>query len=349
MKSIYVRIIVAFLCGSILMMFLLSCKSDSIAQTPPISTSFAKGADVSWVSEMESVGKKFYNTEGKEMECMSLLKSIGMNSIRLRVWVNPKDGWNNKEDVLLKAKRANDLGMRLMIVFHYSDTWADPKHQSKPEAWKGYNFSELKTALINHTTDVLGLLKSNGINPEWVQVGNETIDGMLWEDGRASENMENFSHLISSGYDAVKSVFPSTKVIVHLNNGYDNATYRSFFDGLKKYNAKWDVIGMSVYPYWYSPMNDWRSCNIDVSINMNDMVARYDKEVMIVECGMAWDNAKDSKAFLVDLISKAKMVPDDKCLGVIYWEPQAYGEWKDYKLGAFDNFGKPTSALDAFR
>ena len=92
------------------------------AETPETSAVFANGADVSWLTQMEASGKKFYNASGTQTECMALLKSLGMNAIRLRVWVNPSGGYNNAADVLVKAKRANDLGMRLLIDFHYSDT-----------------------------------------------------------------------------------------------------------------------------------------------------------------------------------------------------------------------------------
>ena len=105
---------------------------------------FAKGADVSWITQMESEGYKFSNADGKEMECMQLLRDhCGVNSIRLRVWVNPVEGWNNIQDVLVKARRADRLGMRLMIDFHFSDTWADPGHQLPPAAWAGYDIQQL--------------------------------------------------------------------------------------------------------------------------------------------------------------------------------------------------------------
>src|SRR5206468_9587293 len=149
-----------------------------------------------------------------------ILKDLGMNTIRLRVWVNPQAGWNNKSDVLAKAIRAKNAGMKLLIDFHYSDTWADPGHQSKPAAWNNYDLAALKTAVANHTTDVLTTLKNNGIVPEWVQVGNETNDGMLWPEGKASVNMNNFAQLVNAGYDAVKGVDNSIKVIVHLSNGF---------------------------------------------------------------------------------------------------------------------------------
>lgn len=335
-----------------------SCQETDPVQNPndtiptPIDTNhnamFAKGADVSWLTEMESAEKKFYNAEGKEMECMSLLKSLGINAIRLRVWVNPANGWCNAADMLVKARRANDLGLRLMIDFHYSDSWADPGKQTKPSAWNNLSFEELKSAVSNHTTEVLTLLKDNGITPEWVQVGNETGNGMLWETGKASTNMGNYAALTTAGYNATKAVFPNAKVIVHLQNGYDNSLFRWIFDGLKNNGGKWDVVGMSLYPNWYTTPNDWSNANKACLANMNDMVTRYGKEVMIVECGMSWDNAAASYSFLTDLIAKTKSVLNGKGLGVFYWEPQSYGQWKGYTLGAFDNNGKPTIAMNAF-
>ena len=311
------------------------------------ATTFALGADVSWVTQMEAAGKKFYTSTGTQTECMALLKSLGMNTIRLRVWVNPADGWCNAQDMLVKAIRANNLGMRIMIDFHYSDVWADPSHQTKPVAWANLSFVNLKAAVTAHTTDVLNLLKTNGITPEWVQVGNETGNGMLWNDGNATTNMANYAQLSNAGYDATKAVFPDAKVIIHIQNGYSNSLFRWIFDGLKNNGAKWDVIGLSLYPSWYTTPNDWQNANKDCLTNMNDMVSRYGKEVMIVECGMSWNTPDICKSFLTDIIAKTKSVTGNKGLGVVYWEPESYN-WQNYSLGAFDNSGKPTSALDAF-
>jgi arabinogalactan endo-1,4-beta-galactosidase len=312
--------------------------------SPPSPFQFAKGADISWLTQMETAGIKFYNNSGTEQECMLLLKNLGMNTVRLRVWVNPATGWNNKADVVAKALRAKNLGLRIMIDFHYSDTWADPGHQTKPAAWATQDFATLKTSLSNHTTDILTELKNNNITPEWVQVGNETNDGMLWPDGKASTNMANFAQLVNAGYDAVKAIFPSAKVIVHVSNGYDNSLFRWLFDGLKNNAGKWDVIGMSLYP---SAAN-WATLNSQCLANMNDMITRYNKEVMVVEVGMSWDQAAACNSFLADLITKTKSVNGSKGLGVLYWEPEAYNNWQGYTLGAFDNSGKPTVALNAF-
>ena len=329
---------------------MMACKksSDTTTTLPPSDTiPFAKGADVGWITEMEAAGVRFYNSSGSQQEGMALLKSLGMNTIRLRAWVNPSPSWNNTNDVVAKAVRAKNLGMRVMIDFHYSDTWADPGSQTKPAAWSSLDFTSLKTNLGSYTKNVLTQLKQAGVTPEWVQVGNETNDGMLWPDGRASTNMAQFAQLIDAGYAAVKAIFPESKVIVHVSNGYDNGLFRWLFDGLKANNARFDVIGMSLYPSYFA--SGWQNANAQCLQNMNDMVSRYNKPVMIVEVGMPWDQASTCEAFISDLISKVKSVPDRKGLGVLYWEPLAYANWKGYTLGAFDNTGKPTVALNAFQ
>lgn len=324
-----------------------SCTKD--IQSPefpdvPLVANFAKGADVSWLTQMEAEGIKFYNNSGTEQDLLQILKDKGMNSIRLRVWVNPVNGWCNTTDMVAKAVRAKALGFRIMLDIHYSDTWADPASQTLPAAWANQDMSTLKTTVYDYTVEVMNALKEKGITPEWTQVGNETNDGMLWDLGKASVNMKNYAGLVQSGYTAVKSVSSTTKVIVHLSNGYDNVMFRWMFDGLKANGANWDIIGMSLYP----TKATWQSLDQDCLANMNDMVSRYGSEVMLCEVGMPVTDSLASKAFLTDIIQKNNSLKDGKGAGVFYWEPQAYNNWQDYKMGAFDATGKPTVALDAF-
>lgn len=292
---------------------------------------------------MESAGVKFYDKAGKQQDLFALLKSLGFNSIRLRAWVNPTDGWCNTADLVAKALRAKSAGMKIMIDFHYSDSWADPGKQFKPAAWPSLDFATLTTTLHDYTISVMNTLKTNGITPDWVQVGNETNDGMLWEDGRASKNMANFAALIKAGYSAVKSVSSTTKVIVHISNGYDNSLFRWMFDGLKANGAQWDIIGMSLYP----TTDNWATLNSQCLANINDMVTRYSTPCMVVEVGMDVTAPTAARSFLSDIITKTNSVTNGNGLGVFYWEPESYN-WQNYDLGAFDSSGKPTTALDAF-
>lgn len=344
MKQIIFKIFMMCLVSS--MLFSCDSKEDTVAQTVKTydMSGFAKGADVSWLTQMEAAGYKFYNTNGREMECLSLLRDMGVNAIRLRVWVNPTDGWCNKQDVLVKAIRAENLGFRLMIDFHYSDTWADPGSQTVPPAWKNDNLEELKQAVTNHTKDVLQTLKDHGVDSvKWVQVGNETRTGMLWPVGQASaDNTGNFSQLVTAGYDAVKSVYPTAKVIVHIDEGNNLDRYTWLFDGLKKDGAKWDVIGMSLYP----DDTNWKQAVTDCLSNITTLNNRYSCNIMICETGTSWD-AEYAEEFMNQLVTGSKSL--GCCLGVFYWEPECYGGWNGYTKGAFDHSGKPTSALNIFK
>lgn len=337
-----------------------SCSNDD-AVTPEQEkkydmTGFARGADVSWLTELESNGTLFYDANGKPQECMALLRDLGMNSIRLRVWVNPDGGWCGKDDVVAKAWRAQKLGMRLMIDFHYSDTWADPGKQYVPAAWKDYTFEQMKQAVADHTRDVLTALKERDIDVEWVQVGNETSDGMLWNDadgadalavtGRASKNMANFAAYVNAGYDAVKAVYPDAKVIVHLDKGNKLSQYIWMFDGLKQHGAKWDVIGMSLYPDWITDQT-WQQVSDDCLANMQTLSTKYGCNVILSEIGMVW-NSENAAPFLKKMVDGCKAL--SICEGVFYWEPETYGNLNGYDKGAFDDSGKPTVALqEAFK
>ena len=135
-------------------------------------------------------------------------------------------------------------------------------------------------------------------------------------------------------------------MIVHLSDGWDNALFQWNIGGLVSNGARFDVIGMSLYPSFVT--GGWQEANQQCLANMNDMVSRYGREVMVVEVGMPWDDAANCRLFITDLFQKIRTVSDKKGLGILYWEPQSYSAWQGYTLGAFDNFGKPTVAMQAF-
>jgi len=303
---------------------------------------FANGSDVGWVTQEEASGYKFYDHSAVQTDPFVLLKNQHINAIRLRVWVNPAGGWNGAADVLAKAQRAAAQGQRIMIDFHYSDSWADPGKQNKPAAWAQDSLTQLYSDVYTHTQTTLNYLKSNGVMVDWVQVGNEINGGMLWPEG-STTHFDQLAQMINQGYDATKSVYPNAQVVVHLANGYKNADFRWFFDNLRNNGGKWDVIGMSHYP----PVNNWSSYNKQIATNMSDMVARYGKPVVVAEVGMDYSQARTANKMLSDLISKTKALGDNG-QGVFYWEPEAYPGWQGYKLGALGSNGQFTTAMDAF-
>jgi arabinogalactan endo-1,4-beta-galactosidase len=338
---------------------------------------FVKGADVGFLLGQEKRGTKFHDRNGNERECIEMLKNdYQIGAIRMRVWVNPRWGGCDKNELLQIAKRTKKLGMDLMVDFHYSDSWADPAKQPIPKAWLGHTFDEMKQDVRNHTIEVLTLLKENDITPRWVQVGNETTNGMLWnvktdergfeikdEKGNTTvtESMghiktepKQYAGFIRAGYDAVKEVFPKAIVIVHLDRGHKQSIYDQNLDTIVKYGGKFDMIGMSLYPYW--AMEGHPELNADQIItdcmaNIRYVSKKYKCDVMIVETGYEVDEKhpevmEEGRRHLTRVIKESQTETNGHCRGVFYWEPQCMPG--GYKLGAFDHNAAPTIIMDGF-
>jgi arabinogalactan endo-1,4-beta-galactosidase len=333
-------------------LFLLLGCSNAVSDSPVVmDTSFSKGVDISWLPQMEATGYQFYNDQGALQDCFQILKDHGINAVRLRTWVDPSgdkaSGHCSKEETVTMALRAQKWGMKVMIDFHYSDSWADPGQQRKPAAWVGHDFLQLLTDVYNYTTDVMSALKSAGVSPQWVQVGNEISNGMIYPEGKVP-NWSQLIQLANKGYEAVKMVSPSSKVILHVDQGNNNGRFRWWFDNAQSNGAKYDVIGLSYYPYWLSGKPDFSLSIDDLGNNLIDVASRYGKEVMVVEVGGEDVQPQNTYDMLVAVQRKVKGVPAGKGLGVFYWEPEGAKTWSGYALSAWGADGRPTKAMDAF-
>lgn len=346
----------------LLSLVFISCSSQVDNYPNPVVGSYAYGADCSWITEQEADGVLFYDSLGVAKDGMYVMRDAGMNAVRLRVWVNHSTGWCNKEDVIVKAKRAAQLKMRVMIDFHYSDYFADPSHQSIPAAWVAYDLEQMKQAVADHTIDVLVALKEEGVNPEWVQVGNETTNGMLWpmgqlwddKGGETAHGWKNYATLITAGYDACKSVFPETTVIVHVDNAYQDKVW--YFRKLKNLGGKFDMIGLSHYPMMkqWSGL-DWDQMNIQAAENIQSLYQAFKCPIMVVEIGTKAASENQAKAVIEDFRQRVDTL--DYMKGIFYWEPQVFNGWKPqeynlvgwgaYDMGAFTSKGQPNEALKA--
>lgn len=344
-------------------------------------SAFVIGADISHLSQLEAAGARFYD-QNKADDLLVILKRNGVNTIRIKVWNEPGKyaqfpsdqsdpvGYNNPEHAVALAKRAAQLGFRIMMDFHYSDWWADPGKQNIPLAWQGKNASQVSKALYQFTLHVMLRLKEEGVTPEWVQVGNEITNGMLWPLGRTSE-WDNLADFLKSGAQAVKTVFPHSQVVLHLDAGGDNERCRRWFTEAVRHHVPFDVIGLSYYPVWHGALRDLAS-------NMADLSERFARPVMVVETAYPWTKENgDSQpnvytqtgpepwpmtpegqtAFLTHLNHTVKQVPQHQGLGFIYWEPDfipvtgagwkkgAGDEWDNVTL--FDFSGHALPALHA--
>lgn len=319
-----------------------------------------RGADVSMTAEVEGLGGSFSDAAGTR-DLFRILADHGVNLARLRVWVDPTDdegrpyqgGTNDLETTLRLAERARAAGLALMIDLHYSDFWADPKKQSLPRSWAGLDFGGVCDAVATHTDAVVGAVRAAAGSPEWVQVGNETTNGMLWPFGRtprydlesrsfesvaediARQQYDRLARLLQAGSDAVRGVDARPRIILHLDAGGASDLYRRWFDEIAARAVDFDAIGLSYYPLWHGSLGDLRD-------NLHALVQRYRKDVIVVETAYAHrpDNPggasmfdPDSPAalypatvdgqarFLEDLAGVVSAVPGGRGLGVVYWEP----------------------------
>ncbi|GGU21552.1 glycoside hydrolase family 53 protein [Streptomyces lavendofoliae] len=309
---------------------------DDITFTRGTTGLAVKGGDLSTLPKNEAHGAAYRYANGTSGDAMTVLKSAGMNYVRLKVWVNPADGYNNKAKVLAMAKRAKAQGMKVLVDFHYSDTWADPGKQYKPAAWSSHTYEQLRKDVYDHTHDVLGALKAQGTTADMVQIGNELNGGMLWEEGRTS-NWPQLAGLLTSGANAAKAVSPATQVALHLAKGGDNEGTRWWFDQAVAYKVPFDVIALSYYGYWHGPLSGLQA-------NLDDVAARYGKPVLVAETAYAHTLADDDflennvatadilapgypatpagqAANLRDVMNVVEAVPGGRGLGVVYWEP----------------------------
>lgn len=352
---------------------------------PGISKDFIKGADVSMLPEMESLGAKFYDIDGKQMDALQIMKNHGINWIRVRIWNDPKagpgGGGNTDEARAIElAKRAKALGMKTLVDFHYSDWWADPGKQHTPAAWKDMDKDQLKKALYDYTYKVMKDFQAAGVEPDMVQVGNEVKSGMCWPIGQfpGQDEGKNFSELLAAGLQAVRDADPdhSIKRMVHLPDGGSNDFYRYFFDlVINKYGVNdFDIIGLSYYPFWHGTFDQLQQ-------NMDDVSARYDKDVIVVETAFGYTNENfddmknsyDAKAELIGgmrstvqgqatglrkVMEAEVKVPNGRGTGIFYWEPDWYpvagagwktGEGNEWdNLAMFDKNGKALESWEVF-
>ena len=358
--------------------------ADAAIQVNPIpnlSQDFIKGADVSMLPEMESLGAKFYDVDGTEMDELQIMKNHGINWIRVRIWNNPKDsyggGGNTDEARALEmTKRAHALGLKVLVDFHYSDFWADPGKQVTPKAWQGHDKDQLVKDVYDYTAKVVKDFQAAGEEPEMIQIGNELKSGMLWPIGKlpSSDGDKAFSELLNAGLKAVRDNDPdrSIKLMVHLPDGGDNALYRSFFDSIEKNGVKdFDIIGLSYYPFWHGSLESLQQ-------NLDDISARYDKDVIVVETAFGYTNENfddmknpyDEKAERIGgfrstvqgqatglraVMERLANVPNGRGTGMFYWEPDWYpvegAGWKTGEGNEWDNlcmFDKNGKALESW-
>lgn len=224
---------------------LIGCKKP--ASTPLVQPETLEiiGTDFSFYPEIQASGLSFSNTKGEQEDMLLSLKKAGFNTIRLRVWNQPETSTSSYETVAKLAAKCKEMGFKVWLTLHYSDTWADPGNQQKPKAWENLDQTELEDSVYAFTFKVV-----KSIAPMYVQIGNEINNGMLWPNG-SLDNMWQLKQLISKGIAATRAANSQTKIMLHCA-GYKDAPW--FFNQIGKLD--YDIAGISYYPIWHGKSLD---------------------------------------------------------------------------------------------
>ena len=313
---------------------------------------FVKGMDLSTLLELERCGAKYYDN-GEERDLLAIMKSYDVDTIRIRLWNDPWSetgesygaGENELKTSLEIAKRVTAAGFGVLLNFHYSDFWADPGKQIKPKAWADYGVKELEQAVYDYTLESMQTFLDAGVNITMVQVGNELSNGLLWPEGKVP-NYDNIATFVNAGIRAVRKADATIPVMIHLDNGGNNALYREWFDNFTKRGEDFEIIGLSYYPFWHGSLQM-------LNDNMNDIAERYGKDLVIAEVSMGYtmedyknyeklsDEERKGYAtrpalvekieypmtkqgqydFMEDFLNRISHIKGGKGKGFFYWEP----------------------------
>jgi arabinogalactan endo-1,4-beta-galactosidase len=303
-----------------------------------------RGADLSFEPQEEAAGAHFTD-DGQPGSALSILNHHGLNYVRLRLWVNPPPGYSDLASDLAMARRIKAAGDKLYLDIHYSDFWADPTHQNIPAAWQGEDLAQLTRTVRRYTAEVIARFAAQGTPVDMVSIGNEIRNGILWPVGEVNWTTNtgwgNLAQLLKAGVAGARAANPPGHrllVMLHFDQGGNNALSRTFYDHMVAEHVPFDVIGLSYYPFWHGTLSQMRA-------NVNDLAVRYRKWIVIAESQYAWTLANGDStgnfvwqasqlsggypaspggqlSFYNDLLSILAQVPDHRALGLFYWEPE---------------------------
>jgi arabinogalactan endo-1,4-beta-galactosidase len=319
---------------------------------PPLA--YAIGADLSFLKQAEERGTKFRD-DGVEKPGLQIFRDHGYNWIRLRLFHTPTQLPNNLDYTLAAAKAAKALGLKFLLDFHYSDSWADPAKQFPPKAWEGKTHAELVQAVFAYTRDTIAAFRAAGAMPDMVQPGNEITPGMLWPDGKLPENWHNFGELIKAGIagvEAGRGPADRPRILIQIEKPCDQVATQAFFDRLLAEGVAFDVIGQSYYPWWHGSLLALRD-------NLAFMAERYRKEIILVEVAYNWkpteyrttlapypETPEGQREFLDEVSRAVLATPYGLGKGVFWWEPAVTGRLRS--RGMFDDEGNALPVLYVF-
>jgi arabinogalactan endo-1,4-beta-galactosidase len=315
---------------------------DHVTLTQGAAPIAIRGGDVSSLYRSQLDGGVYYTPDGTRQNALAQLAGAGMNWVRLRVWVNPGDGFDDEAQLLAMARQAHEYGQSILLDFHYSDTWADPGHQTVPAAWANDSLTQLENQVYAYSKQVVSDLVRQGTPPAMVQVGNEINNGLLWPDGSTSD-FAQLAGLLKAGVAGVKAAWPPARIVLHLAGSWSESGLAWWYGQAQSYGVPFDVIGLSYYPFFHGTISQMKA-------NVDALATQFGKPIVIAETQYAWtlangnEQAGDSTgdfvwepsqisagypaspggqlSFVSDELSILAQVPNGLGMGLFYWAPE---------------------------
>ena len=114
-------------------------RSCAAGLAPRVADPFYMGADISLDTFMQQQNVVVHRQRRRQADAIDILYDRGANFFRLRMFVNPQTTYTNGNFGAIQttslrhragpANQGQRTGAKLLLDFHYSDTWADPGKQ----------------------------------------------------------------------------------------------------------------------------------------------------------------------------------------------------------------------------
>ncbi len=341
----------------IVLVVFISCEKENTLNSVNNNSTFITAVDISSYPEISNSNPLFYDLDGNQNSFLNILKENKINTIRLRLWVNPSTEHSGFNEVKQFSQTLKSYGLRTWITLHYSDTWADPSQQETPVNWQGISFAALKDSVYEYTKKVVVELQ-----PNYIQIGNEINSGLLHPSGHLTNNPQQFKELMTRAIVAVRTYATDTKIILHFA-GLDGSDW--FFNQVNQLD--YDIIGLSYYPIWHG-----KSLN-SLKTKMQYLSETYNKKIVIAETAYPftlnwndWTNnivGLDEQLILPEypatiegqrqFIKKIKIITKEveNGIGFCYWGAELIAwkgnqsldasPWENQALFDFDNIALP--------
>jgi arabinogalactan endo-1,4-beta-galactosidase len=309
------------------------------------------GADLSFTPQELAAGATF-SYDGRPGTPVSIMREAGANYVRMRLWVNPPAGYSDLAIDLALARQVRAAGMKIYLDIMYSDFWADPTHQNIPAAWQGQDLAQLTATVRSYTQQVISAFAQQGTPVDLVSIGNEIRNGILWPvgeincaSGTTCGGWDNLAQLLQAGVAGARAGNPAGHqllVMMHYDQGGNNALSSAFYSELTGHDVPFDVIGLSYYPFFHGAISAMRA-------NVDALATQFRKPIVIAETQYPWTLANGNNpagdstgdfvwqtsqlspgypaspggqlSFVTDELSILAQVPDGLGAGLFYWAP----------------------------